>query len=73
MQVGFRKGLCATKKERGWTQEILAHRLGVGVASVRTFLKRSEEPTVPYSLKIRFVSGHAFSAIPKRSEGSLFP
>jgi len=40
MQVEFRKGLCATKKERGWTQEILAHRLGVGVASVRTLLKR---------------------------------
>ena len=60
MQVGFRKGLCATKKERGWTQGILAHRLGVDVASARTFLKRSEEPTMPYSLKIRFVSARFF-------------
>jgi hypothetical protein len=41
MQVGFRKGLCATKKERGWTQEILAHRLGLGMACFRRETSRS--------------------------------
>jgi hypothetical protein len=38
MQVGFRKGLCATKKERGWTQEILApYSLKIRFVSARFF------------------------------------